>query len=82
MLSQELQAQELSQLTYDSVLRKRLGPGEAGLYITSDLLYQVIETQISSREHSILASISLKRGGKIFICEKLRERSMATKCPD
>lgn len=59
-----------------------VGPEGTGLYVTSDLLYQDIETKINSKEHPILASINLKRGGKIFICEKLRGRSMATKCSD
>ena len=43
-----------------------LGPEGIGLYATSDLLYQIIETKISSKEHPILALIILKRGGKIF----------------
>eukprot|EP00069_Balaena_mysticetus_P009999 bmy_20473T0 len=60
--SQELLAQELSHLKYNSSI---LGPQGTGLYATSDLLYQVTETKISSKEHPIPGSINLKRRGHI-----------------
>ena len=58
-------------------LRKEsiLCPQGTRLYVTFDLLYQVIKTEISSKEHPIPTSTNLKRGGKIlkriFTCEVL-----------
>ena len=43
-----------------------LCPQGTWLHVTFDLLYQVIKTKISSKEHPLPTSTNLKRGGKIF----------------